>query len=95
VSLVKAGTEKAALTLRVSMNLHLLLYCENVGYFENKDTAINTAKHVAKHTIPSLAVSQLLWRKYIIQLVKLILYLFRVADAVINKCISYYICTVF
>jgi len=42
------------------MNLHLALYCENVGYFENKNPVINTAYHVAKHTIPSLAVSQLL-----------------------------------
>jgi len=32
VSLVKAGTAKAALILRLSMNLHLPLYCENVGY---------------------------------------------------------------
>ena len=95
VSLVKAGTEKAALTLRVSINLHLLLYRENVGYFENKETVINTPNHVAKHTIPSLAVSQLLWWNYIMQLVKLILYLCRVADPVINKCISYYICRVF
>ena len=60
MSLVKAGTEKAALALRVSMNLHLPLYCENVGYFENKDPVINSAYHVAKYTIPSLAISQLL-----------------------------------
>jgi len=32
---VKAGTEKAAFTLRASMNLHLALYRETVGYFEN------------------------------------------------------------
>ena len=58
---MKAGTEKAALTLRVSMNLHLPLYCENVDYFENNDPVINIAYHLAKHTIPILAVSQSLW----------------------------------
>jgi len=47
---VQTGTEKAALILRVTMNLHLALYLETVGYFENKDTVINSAYHVAKHT---------------------------------------------
>jgi len=58
---MEAGTEKAALTLRVSMNLYLPSYCEPVGYFENKDPVINTLYPVAKHTIPSLSVSQLMW----------------------------------
>jgi hypothetical protein len=34
---VKADTEKAARILRVSVNLHLPLYCETVGYFEYRD----------------------------------------------------------
>jgi hypothetical protein len=34
---VKGSTEQAALTLRVLMNLHLSLYRETAGHFENKD----------------------------------------------------------
>ena len=34
---MKAGTEKAAFSLSVSMNFHLALYHESEEYFENKD----------------------------------------------------------
>ena len=37
MSIVKAGTEKAALIVVVSRNLHFPLYCETVRYFENND----------------------------------------------------------